>query len=101
MILRRLQRRWGAVPSRCLHPRSRAATATSNFFSAPAVAERLVIDHVGHQGDGVAFAEGRSVFVPYTLGGETVEGEPIADHPGRRQVVRVETASPQRIAPFC
>ena len=65
------------------------------------MAERVVIDHVGHQGDGVAFAEGRNVFVPYTLGGETVEGEPVAGHPDRRRLVRVETASPQRIAPFC
>ncbi len=65
------------------------------------MAERLVIDHVGHQGDGVAFTEGRNVFVPYTLGGETVEGEPVAGHLDRRRLLQVETASPQRIAPFC
>jgi 23S rRNA (uracil1939-C5)-methyltransferase len=65
------------------------------------VAERLVIDHVGHQGDGVAFADGRSVFVPYTLGGETVDTDVIAGHPDRRRLTHVETASPQRIAPFC
>ncbi len=63
--------------------------------------ERLVIDHVGHRGDGVAFADGQTLFVPYALGGETVEVEPVADHPDRRQLSRIERASPQRIAPFC
>ena len=63
--------------------------------------ERLVIDHVGHRGDGVAFADGQTLFVPYALGGETVEVEPVADHPDRRQLSRIERASPERIAPFC
>ena len=35
--------------------------------------ERLVIDHVGHHGDGVAIASGGNIYVPYTLGGETIE----------------------------
>ncbi len=65
------------------------------------MAERLVIDHVGHRGDGVAFADGHTLFVPYTLSGETVETGPVADHPDRRHLLRVETASPERIAPFC
>jgi 23S rRNA (uracil1939-C5)-methyltransferase len=65
------------------------------------VVERLVIDHVGHRGDGVAFADGQTVFVPYALGGETVEAEPVADHPDRRRLSRIEHASPERIAPFC
>jgi 23S rRNA (uracil1939-C5)-methyltransferase len=65
------------------------------------VAERLVIDHVGHRGDGVAFAGGHTVFVPYTLGGETVETGAVADHPDRRLLLRVENPSPERIAPFC
>jgi 23S rRNA (uracil1939-C5)-methyltransferase len=65
------------------------------------VVERLIIDHVGHRGDGVAFAGGHTVFVPYTLGGETVEAEPVADHPDRRHLARIEHASVERIAPFC
>jgi 23S rRNA (uracil1939-C5)-methyltransferase len=65
------------------------------------VAEQLVIDHVGHRGDGVAFAGGQTVFVPYALGGETVEAERVADHPDRRKLVRVDTKSAERIAPFC
>jgi len=65
------------------------------------VAEHLTIDHVGHRGDGVAFTGGHTVFVPYTLPGETVEAAPVADHPDRRLLLRVESASPERIAPFC
>lgn len=63
--------------------------------------EQLVIDHVGHRGDGVAFAGGHTVFVPYTLSGETVETGPVAGHPERRLPLRVQTASAERIAPFC
>jgi 23S rRNA (uracil1939-C5)-methyltransferase len=66
------------------------------------VVERLVIDHVGHLGDGVALAEGRSLFVPYTLGGETVEvAATPGHHPDRRQLVQVERASAERVEPFC
>jgi 23S rRNA (uracil1939-C5)-methyltransferase len=65
------------------------------------VAEHLVIDHIGHRGDGVAFAAGQTLFVPYTLGGETIEAGPVEGHPDRRQLLRVETASAERIAPFC
>jgi 23S rRNA (uracil1939-C5)-methyltransferase len=65
------------------------------------VAERLVIDHVGHRGDGVGFASGESLFVPYTLGGETIEVDAVAGHPDRRTLTRIEQASPQRIDPFC
>ena len=63
--------------------------------------ERLVIDHVGHRGDGIAFAAGQTVFVPYTLGGETVEAEPAAGDPERRRLLRVDIPSAERIAPFC
>jgi 23S rRNA (uracil1939-C5)-methyltransferase len=67
-----------------------------------AVVERLVIDHVGHRGDGVALADGQSIFVPYTLGGETVEVAPVpGHHPDRRRLLQVERASPERITPFC
>ncbi len=65
------------------------------------MAEHLTIDHVGHRGDGVAFAGGHTLFVPYTLSGETVETGPLADHPDRRLLLRVEEASPERIVPFC
>ena len=64
--------------------------------------ERVVIDHVGHLGDGVGFSEGQTVYVPYTLGGETVEVAAVpGHHPDRRRLLGIERASPQRIAPFC
>jgi 23S rRNA (uracil1939-C5)-methyltransferase len=65
------------------------------------VAERLAIDHVGHRGDGVAIADGQAIYVPYALGGETVEVAAVPGHPDRRRLLQVESASPQRIAPFC
>ena len=64
--------------------------------------ERLVVDHVGHLGDGVALSNGQPIYVPYTLPGEAVEVTRVPGrHPDRRQLVEVEKASPQRIAPFC
>ena len=64
--------------------------------------ERLVIDHVGHLGDGVALEDGRNIFVPYALGGETIEVTAVpGHHPDRRQLVRVEQSSPERIEPLC
>jgi 23S rRNA (uracil1939-C5)-methyltransferase len=65
------------------------------------VVERLVIDHVGHRGDGVASTGGQNVYVPYTLGGETVEVAPVPGHPDRRRLLQVDNASPERIAAFC
>ena len=64
--------------------------------------ERLVIDHVGHRGDGVATSGAESVYVPYTLGGETVEVAPVpGHHPDRRRLIAVEIPSPERVTPFC
>jgi 23S rRNA (uracil1939-C5)-methyltransferase len=61
----------------------------------------LLIDHVGHRGDGVAFVDGTDVYVPFALPGETTEVTDVPDHPDRRRLLAVETASPERIAPFC
>jgi len=64
--------------------------------------ERLVIDHVGHHGDGVALAAGGNIYVPYTLGGETIEAAPVPGrHPDRRRLIKVDVASMERITPFC
>lgn len=64
--------------------------------------ERLVIDHVGHFGDGVALADGGSIYVPFALGGETVEVLPApGNHPDRRVLAHVVAPSPERIEPFC
>ena len=64
--------------------------------------EKLLIDHVGHRGDGVGFVDGEAVYVPYTLAGETVEVAAVpGHHPDRRRLLTVDVASPARIAPFC
>ena len=63
--------------------------------------ERLAINRLAHRGDGVADTPAGPVFVPYTLPGETVEVESVPGHPDRRHLLRVETASPERIEPFC
>jgi 23S rRNA (uracil1939-C5)-methyltransferase len=65
------------------------------------VADTLIIDHVAHRGDGVAFADGEAVYVPYTLAGETVEVDHVAGHPDRARLLAIKTASPERIEPFC
>src|SRR5262245_28267626 len=63
--------------------------------------ERLTITNLGHRGDGVVEMPDGAVYVPYALPGETVEVEPVPGHPDRRHLLRVEVASPQRIAPIC
>ena len=65
------------------------------------MSERLTIDHVGHFGDGVAHIDGASVYVPYALGGETVDALPSPGHADRRLLAHVIEASPERIDPFC
>ena len=61
-----------------------------------------MIDHVGHHGDGVAITGGGNIYVPYALGGETVEVGPVpGHHPDRRRLLKVETAIAERITPFC
>lgn len=56
------------------------------------------IEQLGHKGEGITQIDGKKVFVPFTLAGETVtltqEGE-------RGQLVEVLSASPERVAPFC
>lgn len=61
----------------------------------------LLIDHVGHRGDGVALVGDQAVYVPYALAGETVEVADVPGHPDRKRLLAVEKASPERIAPFC
>jgi 23S rRNA (uracil1939-C5)-methyltransferase len=63
--------------------------------------DRLTIDRIGRQGDGVALTTAGPVYVPYTLPGEIVETQPWPRHPDRGHLLRVETASAERIAPIC
>lgn len=62
--------------------------------------ERLVIDRIGHRGDGVAETPGGAVYVPYTLPGETVSTASVPGQPERRQLLGIETASPDRVMPI-
>jgi 23S rRNA (uracil1939-C5)-methyltransferase len=63
--------------------------------------ERLAIDRLGHRGDGIADTPAGPVYVPYSLPGETVEVDPWPSHPDRRHLIKVDIASPERIAPIC
>src|SRR5688500_8414124 len=63
--------------------------------------ERLHITRIGHRGDGVADQPDGPVYVPYTLPGETIEAAPVPGHPDRKHLLRIDVASPDRIAPFC
>jgi len=65
------------------------------------VVERLVIDRLGHRGDGVADAPAGPIYVPGTLPGEIVEVEPVPGQPDRRHVLNIEKPSAQRVAPVC
>jgi 23S rRNA (uracil1939-C5)-methyltransferase len=74
----------------------------SNSSWARAVVERLTIDHVGHRGDGICLDAREAIYVPFALGGETVEVEHVVGHhPDRRKLLAVDIASPERIEPFC
>src|SRR5262249_38817418 len=70
-------------------------------YSARHMIERLAIAHLGHRGDGVAHTEAGPGFVPYALAGEVIEVAAVPGHPDRRQLLRVETPSAERIAPVC
>ena len=63
--------------------------------------EKLIINRIGHRGDGVVETPDGLVFVPYALPGETVEVEPVPGHPDRRHLLHIEASSPDRIAPLC
>jgi 23S rRNA (uracil1939-C5)-methyltransferase len=65
------------------------------------VVEHLVIERIGHRGDGVADGPGGSIYVPGTLPGERVEVESVPGQPDRRHLLAIEKASGQRIAPIC
>jgi 23S rRNA (uracil1939-C5)-methyltransferase len=73
------------------------ATATTNTFWEPGVTE-ILIDELGHLGDGVGRLDGKPLFVPLTLPGERVEVEVAGP---RARLVRVVEASPDRIEPPC
>ncbi|MEM6665058.1 MAG: RNA methyltransferase [Pseudomonadota bacterium] len=58
----------------------------------------LTVDHVGHRGDGVAYADGEPVYLPNTLAGEVVDA---AVSGSRGQVTGLVASSPHRVEPVC
>ena len=63
--------------------------------------ERLSIARLGSRGDGVADTPAGALYVPYTLPGETAEFDQWPGHPDRRHLIKVDSASPDRITPIC
>ena len=64
----------------------------------PVMTEILVIDTLGHQGDGVVQAANGRIFVPFALAGERVE---TAKSSGHRKIVEIIETSDDRIEPVC
>src|SRR5215475_5396414 len=62
---------------------------------------RLEIKRLGRRGDGIADTPEGPLYVAYALPGETAEVDAWPGHPDRRRLVRVDGASPERIAPIC
>lgn len=60
--------------------------------------KQVVIEKLGHRGEGVARDGDRRVFIPYALPGETVAAEINGEH---GCLVEIVTPSPQRVAPIC
>lgn len=58
----------------------------------------LLVTRLGHRGDGIAEHEGRTVFVPYALPGETVRATVTGERADAGSLV---STSPDRIAPTC
>jgi 23S rRNA (uracil1939-C5)-methyltransferase len=63
--------------------------------------ERLEINRLGRRGDGIADTPGGPLYVPYLLPGEAAEVDAWPGHPDRRRLLRIDVASPERIAPIC
>ena len=70
--------------------------------SAKAVPQERIADlsiaEIGHRGDGIAQGESGSIYVPFTLPGETVRAR-VAGNRGTLDAILQE--SPERIAPVC
>ncbi len=63
----------------------------------------LRVEKLSSHGEGIAFSEGKAVFIPYTIPGETVLCEITESHASflRAQLLEIKTASPHRVDPPC
>src|ERR1700716_3545893 len=79
--------------------RSRDASPSARYRRS--MVERLSIARLGARGDGVADTPAGTLYVPYTLPGETAAVAQWPGHADRRHLIKVDSASPDRIAPIC
>ncbi len=63
----------------------------------------LTIESLGGRGDGVAIHEGKPVFVPFTLPGESVRVRLVGERSAgfKAELVEIGTLSPERVEPPC
>ncbi len=63
----------------------------------------LRVEKLSSHGDGIAFSEGKAIFIPYTIPDEVVRAEIIEDHSSfsRARLLSVEETSPYRIEAPC
>lgn len=63
----------------------------------------LHLTGMAYGGAAIGRYEGKVIFVPYALPGETVRAEIVEDHPryARARLVEVQEASPERVTPAC
>jgi 23S rRNA (uracil1939-C5)-methyltransferase len=94
---------WTSVANGASVPQSNfsAETAVANSSSRPSVVERILINRLGHRGDGIADSSDGPIYIPGTLPGEIVEVDAVPGHPDRRRLLNVEKSSAQRIEPIC
>jgi hypothetical protein len=78
--------------------RSRSRELSSSRLS---VIERILIERLGHRGDGIADSSDGPIYIPGTLPGEIVEVDAAPGHPDRRRLLNVEKSSAHRIEPIC
>ncbi len=63
-----------------------------------AAQERVLIEEIGHLGDGIAFDQGDRIYIPYTVPGDVLEIRRAGE---RGLPVRFETFGPDRKEPVC
>jgi len=63
----------------------------------------LRVEKLSSNGEGIAFSEGKAIFLPYTIPGETVLAEIIEEHSGfaRARIIDIKESSPYRVEPPC
>lgn len=63
----------------------------------------LRVEKISSHGEGIAFSEGKAVFIPFTIPGERVHCEPVETHTQfmRARLIDILEPSPHRIEPPC